>query len=92
MNNKIIKIKRDRTGETIGFLTVLSFAGRKLMGGQLRSMWLCRCRCGKEIEDVVIKIGGNMEENKGLVNSAFERALQRTLIFEGGYSNSSEDA
>src|SRR3954447_18223694 len=36
---------KNLTGETLGRLTVLAFAGTK----RCRAMWRCRCDCGNEI-------------------------------------------
>jgi len=41
---------KDRTGDRIGRLTVVGFAGRKIISGKTRSMWSCRCDCGAVLD------------------------------------------
>jgi 5-methylcytosine-specific restriction endonuclease McrA len=52
MDKKLLKPRKDRTGETYGKLTVLSFS--KYVGDSIlktrTSLWLCECECGNKIE------------------------------------------
>lgn len=40
------KLRKDLTGKTFGYLDVIEFAGRRAS----KALWLCRCRCGAEIQ------------------------------------------
>lgn len=51
---------KDRIGQRIGRLVVLSRAANKDEGNAIRACWVCRCECGK----VVIVEGHNL--NRGL--------------------------
>ena len=45
------RAKKDITGEKFGHLTAVRFAGRmQSSGGNLKTVWLWRCDCGKEVE------------------------------------------
>ena len=49
--------KNDLTGQTFGFLTVLSLTDKKGNSGQ--NIWLCRCECGtlKEVRSTSLRSG-----------------------------------
>lgn len=40
----------DLTGHRYGRLTVLRLFGQKVINGDTRRLWLCRCECGKELK------------------------------------------
>ena len=45
---KMKGFKNDLTGKRFGKLVVIAYAGKKVCGGQNKTMWLCRCDCGNE--------------------------------------------
>ena len=41
---------RNRLGETHGMLTVINYLGMPMINGRKRTLWRCKCECGKTCE------------------------------------------
>ena len=68
----------DETGKVYGYLTVLERAGSK----DNRAMWLCQCKCGKQVEVAGKSLRSGHTQSCGCLGS--ERLIARNIERGGG--------
>ena len=65
----------DETGKIYGYLTVLERAGSK----DNRAMWLCQCKCGKQVEVAGKLLRNGHTQSCGCTNSKGEEKIIKIL-------------
>lgn len=70
----------DLSGRRFGRLTVVSFAGRRHVGGQSKRIWLCRCDCGNQINLPAGALTANNTRSCGCL-------MRDTVTVHGGYKD-----